>query len=250
MFNFLMALKSKQVAKDWSLDCQLLEGTLQSIRNQESSQHRTIVVCHEIPLLAPELVQNVEFVQVDWEPPRPDQHASHGMQDKWKKLQMGLIRIESDPPAFVMLMDADDRISRGLVSATERTPSAAGFVIKIGYTYRHGSPFVSCYDDYNCGTNAVVSTRQFDFPRSMDEAERARCLVLLNGHTLIESVMASRGTPLTPLPFRAGMYVLHPGAHSLAAWGTSRRARLKEFIVGLPKLRPLTSVLRAEFGMS
>jgi len=249
MLCFLMALKSKQVASDWALDCQLLEGTLRSIANQDSHRHRTIVIGHERPDIPALASPDVEFLQADWEPPQPGQYASHGMEDKWRKLQQGLVHTATDSPRFVMLMDADDRLSRGLVSQTERESSAAGFIIKTGYAYRVGSPFVSRFDDYDCGTNAIIGTRCFDFPRSMDPSERARSLVLLHGHTVIESKMASLGQPLTPLSFRAGMYVVHPGAHSRAVYGTSRRAQLKTLLAGLPNLRPLTRSLRSEFGM-
>lgn len=249
MFCFIMALKSKQVSSNWDLDCRLLSGTLSSILNQQSTEHRTVVVCHERPDVPDELLKNVEFIDADWEPP-PKSDYTLGMRDKWKKLGLGLVHVGRSPPEFVMLMDADDLVSKFLVSYCLEKRKEHGFVIKRGYNYVNGSNWILCTNQFNCGTNAVIGTRHFNFPLSLDEREQEKCLILRFGHTIIESKMAASGTPLSPVPFHAGIYLLHSGnASLLEQCRRSRHKVIREWIANLPRLRLLTSSVRREFGM-
>lgn len=248
MFCFIVALKSKQVSADWELDSRLFARTVKSILNQEAGDYRLIVVCHELPSIPIDASTRIEVIYADWPPPTRAAYASLGMSDKWRKLHLGLVHARKDAPEQVMLMDADDLVSRRLVSFCRENRDRNGFVIKKGYDYSEGSRWVIKNNNFNCGTNAVVSCKHFEFPRSMDSSEARRCLILNYGHTVIEEQMRVIGHPLTPMPFRAGVYVSHAQCHSLAVYGRPQRQSFKKVWSTLWMLRPLTPKLQTEFG--
>jgi hypothetical protein len=206
MLCFVMALKSKQVSNDWSRVCQLFEASLISAFRQTDPDLRVIVVCHETPTVRGHYDHRLEFINVD-SPVPAERDTSWGMKDKWSKLQVGLIRCGEIKPQFVMIMDADDLVSNRLVALTRAHPHCNGWTINLGYYYRFGSKWILRNPEFNCGTNAIVSSRLIEFPTDTSRAARDRRTVLRWGHTVIARKLAEAGTPLQPIPFPGAVYV-------------------------------------------
>ena len=255
MVLFLMALKSKAVSRDWTRVSRLCEAALLSAYRQTDPDFRILLICHEKPLLQHEFDHRLEIIQVDFSP--PDLHTTETMGDKWRKITLGLTRAAVFKPQFVMIMDADDLISNRIVAHAHAHPDSSGWILKKGWIYRLGRRFIDIWDDYNCGTNAIVNSRHIQFPKDLTTEEFNRCILLTSGHTNIEKSMATAGNPLEPLPFRGGVYVVEHGDNeSILAegrWQTPWRStmstinRIKGLIKHLPKKRWVGRKSRSEF---
>ncbi|MEO1134802.1 MAG: glycosyltransferase family 2 protein, partial [Cyanobacteria bacterium J06639_1] len=141
MLCFVMALKSKAVSKNWKLVSELFENTLYSAYNQIDPDFRIIAVCHEIPELKRDYDDRVELLSVDFPPPDGSIRAET-MKDKWKKISVGLIRAGELNPDFVMLMDADDLVSRRLSQYVNQHKDSNGWIFDLGYKYQFGSQWI------------------------------------------------------------------------------------------------------------
>lgn len=250
MFCFIMALKSQRVSNDWELDCQLLDGTLRSIFNQDDPRFQVILVCHELPRIAEAFMadERLLVIQAPFEPPAGwDEYKSSSMQDKYKKIKLGLIRCAEFAPRFVMLMDADDLVSRRVTSHCLSNSEAHGFIVKTGYQYQTGSRWLQVYDQFANGIHPVVNTRHFAFPESLEDYRE--CVVLDNGHTAIEKAMNERNTPIEPFPFRASVYVQHANMHSRAIEVNRPQPTIRMLVGKWRRQRFLTTRLRREFGL-
>lgn len=260
-----MALKSQSVSSNWESVCRILEKTLRSVCAQTDSNLRVFVVCHEIPQLAGFSDPRVEFLSVDFPAPDLSQKKSR-QEDKFKKLAVGLSRARDFNPDFLMLMDADDLVSRRLVEYAHAHPNANGWAFEKGYTYDAGSPWLFLRNDLYkvCGTSAVINARLVELPED-PVRDFEECVILRYGHTAIRGQLDSRGTPLEPLPFPGAIYVLSHGennaSHLRQPSGIKQPTTLldhvrqilgnqRRFITTLPQRKLATSALRREFSLT
>lgn len=248
MLCFVMALKSKAVSKNWERVCELFENTLYSAYSQIDPDFRVIAVCHEIPALKREYDERVELLRVDFPPPDGSVPAET-MKDKWKKIAVGLIHAAKYEPDFIMLMDADDLVSRRLSEYVNARKDCNGWIFEVGYKYRFGSQWILRNDRFNCGTNAIVSTKLIDFPADLSQASRQKCSILKFGHTIIKEKMLEAGTPLTPLPFPGAVYITGHGDNYTFGGQTIQWQGVRKFVETVRQLRLCTPAIRAEFSM-
>ncbi len=208
MITFIVPLKSQAASINWATVQQLFHRTLGSLINQKHQDYRVIAIGHDRPnsmhLDRPE----VRWVNVDYPPPGHAESAKT-MQDKWRKVLMGLLTVDPAVGGFLMIVDADDLVSNRLAGHVAAYPNCNGWILKSGYSYKENSRFVQINENYNCGTNAIINSKVINLPET--EADKGSCVMLTAGHTIIESEMAAQGTPLEPLPFRGGIYVYAHG---------------------------------------
>jgi len=247
MVCFVMALKSEAVSRVWSRVSMLCEAAVQSAWRQTDRDIRIILVCHEKPDFRSTFDDRLEIIRVDFAVPVADPKAA--MLDKWKKLAVGMVRAGALSPDFVMNMDADDLVSNRIAAWARAHPRSNGAVIRRGYVYRPGSRWIAREDQYNCGTNAIVSARLIKFPKDISEQSVKECSILRSGHMTIEADMAQAGTPLDVLPFRAGIYVSGHGDNWSPSQRASPLARIKSFLKHPLRLRPCSAAIREEFAM-
>lgn len=247
MLCFVMALKSKRLSKDWPRVCHLFEASLQSAYRQTDPDIRIITVCHETPDVRGSYDKRVEFINVDFPPPA-QVTTPLCMKDKWTKIQLGLVRAGELKPDFLMIMDADDLVSNRLAAHAHAHPDANGWIIRRGYNYPFGSRWIMLTDHFDCGTNALVSSRLVNYPKDLSEESRAACSVLRFGHTIIAEKLAEAGTPLEPLPFPGAVYV-HSHGDNDSHFGGRFMASTRTAIKNLPRQRYLTAARRNEFAL-
>jgi hypothetical protein len=256
MLCFITALKSKSVSNDWIKVSRLFEDSLQSAYSQTNPDFRIIVVCHEIPLLKKSYDARVEFICVDFPPPFLDgleglERSKSCMQDKWKKLAVGMIRVGEIKPDYVMIMDADDLVSQRLSEYVKDYPSLNGWILKQGYRYELSSRWIYVNNHFNCGTNAIVGSKLIHFPKSLAPDEINRCVILSNGHTVIEKKMIELGTPLSPLPFLGAVYLYNHGDNDSSSYVNFKRWKgFRSFLRIMLNARLLTRKIKQEFSMS
>lgn len=256
MLVFVIPLKSPKVAKSWSYVSGLFERCLRSVCNQSAAEFHAIVVCHERPQIDFS-DPRVSYIDVDFAVPDSLLNSLH--RDKRRKVLTGLIRAREYRPSHVMIVDADDCVSRRLSEFVGRNPRSHGWYIENGYVYQDGSERI-LFKGQNfyrwCGTCNIVRYDLLDLPPTPDDP---RTVLLPFGHAQVKETLAVRGTPLAPLPFPGAVYV-----NSKHGEGTFARrtffSKLKDApraVFHAPKLallnlfesEPLTDSIRAEFGL-
>ena len=252
MLLFVIPLKSKRVSKDWTLASKLFENCLYSVCNQIDPDFKIVVICHEKPNLRRTYDNSVEFVEVDFVPPTKGTHKEM-MNDKWRKLAVGMVRASKIKPDFVMFTDADDLVSRKLSQYANAHKKNNGWMFKKGYIWHYKRSWIYYTDNYNCGTNAIINSRHIKFPKDTTKESISACIMLTHGHTIIEKGMKRQRTPLDVLPFSGGIHVL---GHSDNAEDINRGEYLpgKDWIFFLKSVthfnyRPLTKSIKNEFSM-
>jgi len=224
MLCFVMALKSPAASADWGMVQRVFEQTLTSVCNQDDGAFRVIVVCNHKPQLRRPAHRSVHFLVKDL--PTPDVKASgETMMDKWTKLAHGLVFARELRPDFVMLMDADDLVSRRLADHANRNKDSNGWILKEGYHWHYGNRWIEYTDSFNCGTNSIVNSRLIKFPKDVSEDSIQQCVILKNGHTTIEQAMQRQGTPLEALPFPGAVYVYGHGDNDSTLQGCDRHRK-------------------------
>jgi hypothetical protein len=259
MLTFIVPLRARATTDDWPMVCQLFENTLASIFGQTDPDFRVLVLCHDRPTLRRRYDDRLEYLEVDLPIPSKKLGVST-MDDKWAKLATGLLHLSHSPPHYTMFVDADDLVSRHLVAYVKADADPNGYIIKDGYCYFASHTWLRHLSrTYDCGTNSILNTSQLEFPKSLSGPDRARCIALRWGHTKIEAKMKERGTPLKPLPFPGGIYVLHLEQDSAPCRGilpTRTRKTLhnhfgsvKRFLKVAHQYRPYTQGIEKDFGV-
>ncbi|MFQ3670902.1 MAG: hypothetical protein SNJ84_05535 [Verrucomicrobiia bacterium] len=244
----MIPLKARAVARDWGRVEALFHRTLGSVCGQTEPWFRVVVVGHDRP--STPLLERPEVTWLKVSSPVPEGGRTEtAMEDKWLKVAEGLVMVGQGRPVFVMIVDADDLVSNRLAAHVRAHPNRHGWIIRKGYRYREGSPWVELDPEFNCGTNAIVAARQVRFPRSNTPEERAKCILLCHGHTVIERAMADEGRPLDELPFPGAVYVWGHGDNDSHRDGREGWRGLRYLLGKVRRSRPLTRRLRQEFNL-
>ena len=224
MMLFVTSLRSRANATDYANVELLLQGALDSIENQSSGEHVTIVVGNEDPSF--ELPPNVHFVKVGFPAPTrstgPHAELSEFVRDKGSKLGIGLIAGRQFAPSHVMIFDSDDFIHRDLVRLVHAHPDAPGWVVEHGWVFSRRRNGYRRQDDFNrtCGTCFVLPYDVYDVPAHLDEHASQDDVVDAFGERLTRIIGAHRdaifwytehGHALRTVPFRAVAYHVDTG---------------------------------------
>jgi hypothetical protein len=220
MIVFITSLRHPWNANSYSGVLALLEQTLRSVCRQTSDQFRVLVVCNEPPAASPHPA--VSFLTVHFPPPSPRRQASTGMEplrlDRGCKYLMGLLHVRAWAPDHVMFFDADDFVSNRLAALSAADPTAPGWYVHDGYVYDTELGRLGTLQGFNriCGTGHIVRHALFDLPEDLPEdasqplilerVDREYLMTILGSHRWIAGHLASRGTPLAPLPFPGAVY--------------------------------------------
>jgi hypothetical protein len=254
MICFIMGLKARAICKDWPRVESLASATLHSVCQQTDQDFSVIVVCNEIPRTTLPSGAPVTFIAKDF--PLPGGIAGHenGL-DKFRKLAHGLAAAREMKPDFVMLMDADDLVSRRLAEFANSNKASNGWMFETGYAWKYGGSWVTPVKSgfhKACGTSAIINSRLINFPAEASDEALSTCIVLANGHTTICDTLARQGAPLDVLPFPGALYVTDHGDNgSLLAAGENARSwiSLRFWLGSLRQRRYLSPAIRAEFGL-
>ncbi|SHG45824.1 glycosyltransferase family A protein [Flagellimonas flava] len=210
MLTFVIPVKSKSVASDWTNFSQIFERTLKSICNQTDSNFRIVVVCHEIPDIS-YTHKNLYFVHPDFGPPIkgntiPQEYFHKQRIDKGNKIKLGVAfaskKFNTD---YVMLVDSDDFISNRIVAFVNNSGNdLPGWYIGKGYLSFKWKNFMVVTTRFNrlCGSCVIVKpnlVRHF-----FDEGE----INIYFNHFL---TTLDSNIELKKVPFPAGIYNIGNG---------------------------------------
>ena len=260
IITFIVPVKSKMVSASWERFSKLFERALKSIVNQSSDAFRVLVVCHEKPDVTFEhpavTYLSVDFPHPDLNPDTPDLHRGQKEEDKSKKILAGLAKVKEDPTPYVMVTDADDCISRKIVStvAKHREENIHGWYFKKGYIYQEGSKLIYlnvANFSMICGSGIIVK------PELLEDVFVRRPHL----HYAHETKVLSGDKHLKPFPIPGSVYSMTNGENHYMSSAklkeriTSARknsiTRIKGLVKKLKKnrLRFLGRKIRNEFGL-
>jgi hypothetical protein len=257
---FIIPIKSPKVATSWSTLCKLFERSLRSVCNQTSPEFRVLVVCNEKPEI-PFHHPHVNYLEVDFPVPVMDYSAK--MDDRAKKVVAGLLAVRELQPNHVMLVDADDCISKHIAAFVAKHPQSNGWFVDKGYEYIDGSSRISIRrkNFYRmCGTCNIFNYQLLTLPEQLLPYEQiAGYDRFLTGHPLAKGDLAERGTPMQPLPFAGAIYIRDTAGESVTLQEPlldklQRNPKealhaLKRAVLSPVNDRDLTPEIREEFGL-
>jgi len=245
MFVFVVPFKGRACCSDWSVASELCTNAIASMLATPSAI-RVILVCSEPP---DDLPSDPRLIVKKVFPPTP-RTPEEMMVDKGFKIRVGLTIAREFAPTWLMRADADDRVSRKLVSfVEEQTPQGAWYA-EVGWMHRIGSSYVIKQRDFHtqCGTSCITYVLASQIPLTIDEPLDESNLFNQPHHTLVD-FLKNCGVPTRPIPFPTTLYVTDSGENHSGPWLTappSRRIRIRHIL----NTRPLTRSLREEFGLA
>jgi hypothetical protein len=246
MLIFIIPMRSPQTTRDWPLVSRLAVRTVRSACAQSDPHFRVALVCNEPPEGLPSN-PNLEIIHADFF--APGTSIGERMEDKWRKVKLGLIAMRSHAPAHFLLCDSDDCVHRDLASLTTAGPDIQGWNFSEGFIHDEGSPWLFRRKNFDrmCGTSSVVRLDPREIPQSMDE-EREKYFILRYGHGEIGSWLAAQGRPLLRPPFEGAVYCTGNGENASGTEFRLWRSRrlLWERLAGA---RRLNTHRRALYGL-
>lgn len=239
---FVIPLKSPAVARDWDLTVALCLRTLSSIFNQTDSNYIVHIACNAFPMIS---TSDKLFIH-EHDYPVP-QTWGDGHKDKYAKLGDALSKICPQEDCYVMKMDADDLISRHLVTYINVTQKDGYFIGK-GYLATDSSSWMKYTRQFHlsCGSSNVVRLQPDELPSGPRESfhtfEIMKC-----GHNIFKEFYSSKGKEIVETPFPAGMYITGSGENhsdTSISWNKSR----VNFLRNLVYFRYLSKNVKEEFS--
>ena len=247
MLIFIIPLQSPKTSSNWERVSALCLRTVYSCLGQSNSAFHVVLVCNERPLGLSEH-ERLSVVTVDYPVPAPNTKAR--MQDKFRKLNMGMYHMRSHAPCYFMPVDADDCVHRGLASVIAQDTQAHGWFMDQGYLHDEGSRVLYLQRrDFilRCGTSYIVRCTPEEIPNHPD-ADPDQYFLTANGHSVIREACAQKGCPLRRLNIPGTVYVGATGENdskfALKKW-RSRRI----FLSKLLNTRWLSPYKRRQYGL-
>lgn len=249
--TYVIPFRAKGTTGNWPLVSELCLNTIKSCLNTGLSRISVLLVGHEPPDGIEEVNDDrLVFIRANWHPPDAQEFGRSGMDDKWRKVAKGFVHASRLNTDYIMIVDADDLVSRRLPEHLCKSRPENGLIIKNGYRYQHRHFLAEkLIGNFNCGSNAILNARKILLPASDDEARTRKCVGLSAGHTIIDKRMKELGMALEPVPFFAAVHVTHGEQHSLAVGMASRWAAFRRYPRNVFRLTIFAKKKRREFGI-
>jgi hypothetical protein len=223
MIVFITSLRHPDTANDYAEVERLLADTLASICAQDTEDFRVVVVGHVAPGFA--LPPKVDFVGVDMPvPPLEDGKVSRSAvkTDKGIKLMIAAAFAKRYDPSHVMIVDADDYVSRRIASFVNGSDHRGGWYVSSGIVLSkqdRRARALTRHFNRRCGSSMIYAMADMPIPdyapdlveRLFRKATSEIVRMVFGSHLYSNDYFAKRGTPLKPLPFPGAVYVLQTG---------------------------------------
>ncbi|WP_420143848.1 hypothetical protein [Sphingobium sp.] len=262
LLTFIIPVRHQDNARDWNKLCDNLRQTMASISGQQHAGWRAVVVANEGAQLPP-MPDGFSVEHVNFPPNDLHEITAANKQsvydafrfDKGRRVLRGMLSARDTK--FFMIVDDDDFVSAHLTGYVARHCDMNGWKVEKGFVWGDGGRLLYKHNDFAnfCGTSLLVRADLYDLPDRFEDADEDYIKTMLGSHVQIGRILAQRGTPLAPLPFRGAVYRIgHRGAHSKSPglagmyffnWGSVRQPH--RILINLKRLRYLDRRRRAEF---
>ena len=210
MLTFVIPVKSKSVASNWTKFSKLFERTLRSICNQTDPNFKVVVVCHEIPDV--NFTHNsIHYIHPDFDPPtkkntKQRQFLLNQRLDKGNKIKLGVDYATKEfKTDYVMFVDSDDFISNRIAAYVNcRINESFGWYVRKGYLNFNwkNALVVTKKFSYLCGSSIIVKPELVEL--FFDKGK----IDLYFNHQLTK---LDSNIELKEFPFSAGIYNIGNG---------------------------------------
>lgn len=208
---FIIPFVSRAYAKDWEKSCGLLSATLASLKNQSNPDFGAMILSNDRPdcdLSDPRF----HFVQTELAIDDPARRGRR-LVDKERKLHWALVEAPRLAPDYIMPLDADDLVSRRLVSWVDNNPSVDGFVLNHGYVYPEDDQYVyrSIRFHQRCGSCYVVRTDGLRLPEAHSDystSDYRRHWMVKTHNKAVGRIFSANNYSWHFVPFFAAIYRL------------------------------------------
>lgn len=262
LVTFVIPVRHQDNATDWSALKRRLSQTIASIAAQTNRDWQAVIIANDGADL-PELPPQFSVVRVDFPPNQfydidaADKEKVYEAVrlDKGRRILSGMLSARDS--GYFMIVDDDDFISARIVAHVAAHRGQDGWKVQRGYLWSEGGRYLLHHDDFAnfCGTSLIIRSDLYGLPHSQETADPDYVKAMLGSHIKIGTILAERGHPLKPLPFRGAIYrVGHSGAHSrsigllkahfLNKWALRNPHHL---LRNLAKLRIIGTGLKREF---
>ena len=224
-FAFLLPLRNPNTAIDWDRCIEICKSTLRSACNQtaSTSDYEVVLVCKDFPEFNE--YPNLKIIRGDFSDPQKTWEDQH--RDKYDKFRCGLEYLSKYESLYVMKLDADDLVSKKIVSYVIMDNNKRGYYIEKGYEYSLGKNYIKPLVNFTSG-NSLLKENVFDSD------------LMKLGHHATVTEFNNRGTPLSPIPFQAAIYKKDHGenltSHYTMPRTTHNKPNLNYYIGNLLKI--------------
>lgn len=215
-FSIPLAPKTNEEA--WAGISSKVSDTLCSVLAQTDPNIEVVISGHEKPDIPEMLDARVTFIECTF--PKPQAHEET-MRDKSRKKKSNIREIKARGGGYVMMLDADDLVHKGLAEHFREAGAPHGYIIEQGYMEDTATGVLAPLPGARpgpfhryCGSCAAFFLTPEDIGLTEDE-HKASYYGRFNAHGKWQETAAIAGRPLQPIPFPAAVYRFNvPGQHS------------------------------------
>lgn len=260
--GFIIPLKAKKISNDWPFTCELLNKTLDSLRNQTNEQFHIVVVGHDKPHFSKENNAIADFLECSFDIPVKKEHTgeishvSHisRIVDKVQKIAEGLVYLENAYRCtYYMGLDADDLLHKELVEYVMENKNPNGYLLNKGYEYHVNYAKVVYRDNMSeiCGSTSLSHRDHIIIPELTDfKSVRALGIPFFESHQQIAATYSDKGAALKEVPFPAMIYKLGHGQNVSNEFRNGFVKGLKLILKLMLKGKPLKEKMRGDFAIT
>ena len=225
--TFIIPVISKEITDRWDLVYANLKKTLASVENQTNSNWRVLIVSQTRPDV--EYIEDrIIYVPAGFKPARKaptntklsasDTALCRRVNDldRLRKIRVAAATLHKYRTDFVMVLEADDFVSKRLCEFVSAHTEAHGWAIEQGYIWNGKSHYMHRTNRLTavCGSSSIVKVFYELLPKEMPidvdpstlNLVPSGCPFLDHVHSEMRQSMAQAGRPIQTLPFRGAIY--------------------------------------------
>ncbi|MDO6687743.1 MULTISPECIES: glycosyltransferase family A protein [unclassified Agarivorans] len=234
MLSIVACLRHPATANDFGRVNQLLQKTIDSLKNQSNQNFQLIIVCNEGTKLSINTGDiDTQLIFVDFPPTEKveviddetqQQQWNNVRKDKGTKYLTGINTALSNDAEFIAFIDADDYLHKDLVTYIyDNKDKNDGFIINKGFGYKLDSNIVHEIHPFHhsCGTCNVYRANLFKpYLNNASFANQNSLLSsvddfitydVLGSHKHANELFEKAGATYNYIPFEAAMYIVDNG---------------------------------------
>lgn len=249
ILSFIIPLRAPDTTNDWKQVSYNCIRTISSILQQTDRDFDVYLVCNK----EPEGLQSSRKLNVITDKFSTPTTLKEMRRDQQIKIKKALVEIRNQGEAdrkFLMRVDADDFISKRLVSFIKKNQESNGFYFYWGYLFQRSCNYVLLQPNFYLisGTSAIVRLPKQDFPKSENDPQKT-WLKLFWNHQGVVNNMKERGKPMENLPFIGAVHQCGTGENisniNMERKGDNLKGAIKKIIFR----RKFSNKIREEFSI-
>ncbi len=228
-FLFVVPLVAKMVARDWDRACHLLACTLDSILNQTDSDFMVALVCHDVPDIPQLKDPRIVVLQAHSKIP---QSLGEQMIDKGYKKRLAFAYLRLLGGGWIMLVDADDLVSKRLVEYARKSNAKYGLLIDKGWEFDCQTKKLTFARRFNrlCGSSALFKFTVEELPQSAAQ-EQETISDKFESHRIWRETANGLNRPFNFIKFKAAVYTINNQQnHSTLMGGVGWKRKFSRFL--------------------